>query len=97
MRVLVIFAHPVETSYAAALHRTVQESLAGRHEVRGRGLYRVKIGVGDLPKAHITRYFRWFCAKEAKVRYLAHYHMNVSTPKSRTAYQARVARELAAL
>lgn len=193
MRVLVIFAHPVETSYAAALHETVLHALAGRHEVRdldlyaedfdprlsreerlnyhdttrnltgiekyvemlrwaeavvfcfpvwcfgvpailkgffdrvlapgvafdidgavvtpklthirhvvavttyGRDLWRVKIGVGDLPKAHIKRYFAWFCAKDAKVRYLAHYHMNVSTPKSRAAYQARVARELAAL
>jgi putative NADPH-quinone reductase len=193
MRVLVIFAHPVETSYAAALHATVLQALGTRHEVRdldlyaedfdprltreerlnyhdttrnvvpvqkyadlmrwaegvvfcfpvwcfgvpailkgffdrvlapgvafdidgalvtpkltqirrivavatyGRDLWRVKVGVGDLPKAHITRYFRWFCAKDAKVRYLAHYHMNISTPKSRAAFQARVAREVGAL
>jgi putative NADPH-quinone reductase len=193
MRVLVIFAHPVETSFAAALHATVLQNLSGRHEVRdldlyaenfdprltreerlnyhdtslnlppiaryadmlrwaeavvfcfpvwcfgvpailkgffdrvlapgvafdidgalvtpkltnikrvvavttyGRDLYRVKIGVGDLPKAHITRYFRWFCARDAKVRYLAHYHMNVSTPQSRGRFQARVARAIAAL
>ena len=193
MRVLVIFAHPVETSYAAALHATVLQSLAGRHEVQdldlyaedfdprlsrderlnyhdttnnvaplkkyveqvrwaeavvfcfpvwcfgvpailkgwfdrvlmpgvafdiagavvtpkltqirhvvavttyGRDIWRIKIGVGDLPKAQITRYFRWFCARDATVRYLAHHHMNASTPDSRAKYQARVARELARL
>jgi len=193
MRVLVIFAHPVETSFAAALHTTVLESLGTRHDVRdvdlyaedfdprltraerlvyhdtdvnqapvaryvellrwaeavvfcfpvwcfglpailkgffdrvmmpgmafdidgalvtpklqnirrvvavttyGRDLWRVKIGVGDLPKRQITRYFRWFCAKDAKVTYLAHYHMNVSTPDSRSAYQQRVARVIRAL
>lgn len=192
MRVLVIFAHPVETSFAAALHTTVLESLKPRHEVRdldlyaedfdprltreerlnyhdpvlnfpgiakyagmlrwaeavvfcfpvwcfgvpailkgffdrvlapgvafdiegtlvtpkltnirrvaavatyGRDLYRVKIGVGDLPKAQITRYFRWFCAKDAKVSYMAHYHMNASTPQSRGRFQARVARAMEA-
>jgi len=63
----------------------------------GRDLWRVKIGVGDLPKRQITRYFRWFCAKDAKVTYLAHYHMNVSTPDSRSAYQQRVARVIRAL
>jgi putative NADPH-quinone reductase len=193
MRVLVIYAHPVETSYAAALHKTVLESLAGRHEVRdldlyaenfdprlsreerltyhdtainqaplagyvemirwaeavvfcfpvwcfgvpailkgwfdrvlmpgvafdidgtvvtpklthiksivavttyGRDIWRIKIGVGDLPKAQITKYFRWFCARDAKMRYLAHHHMNASTPKSRAAFQAKVAREVSAL
>lgn len=193
MRVLVIFAHPVETSFAASLHQTVLTNLHGRHEVRdldlyaedfdprltrqerlnyhdttlnlppiakyaemlrwaeavvfcfpvwcfgvpailkgyfdrvlapgvafdidgtvvtpkltnirrvvavttyGRDLYRVKIGVGDLPKAQITRYFRWFCAKDCKVTYMAHYHMNASTPDSRGRYQARVAKTLAAL
>jgi NAD(P)H dehydrogenase (quinone) len=186
MRVLVIYAHPVETSYAAALHAMVLQTLGARHEVRdldlyaddfdprltreerlnyhdttrnlapiakyvdmlrwaeavvfcfpvwcfgvpailkgffdrvlapgvafdidgtkvaplltnirrvvavttyGRDLYRVKIGVGDLPKAHITRYFRWFCARDAKVSYYAHYHMNASTPDSRARYFARV-------
>jgi putative NADPH-quinone reductase len=193
MRVLVIFAHPVETSFAAALHATVLEALGTRHEVRdvdlyaddfdprltreerlayhdtsvniapvakyvemlrwaeavvfcfpvwcfglpailkgffdrvlmpgvafdidgalvtpklhnirrivavttyGRDLWRVKVGVGDLPKRQITRYFRWFCAQDAKVTYLAHYHMNVSTPESRATYQKRVARVVGAL
>jgi len=193
MRVLVIFAHPVETSFAAALHATVLAALGNRHEIRdidlyaddfdprltreerlnyhntrineapvakyvadlrwaeavvfcypvwcfgvpailkgffdrvlmpgvafdidgalvtpklqnirrvvavttyGRDLWRVKIGVGDLPKKQITRYFRWFCAKDAKVTYLAHYHMNISTDQTRAAYQKRVARVIEAL
>jgi len=63
----------------------------------GRDLWRVKIGVGDLPKRQITRYFRWFCAENVKVTYLAHYHMNASTPESRAAYQQRVARAIGAL
>jgi NAD(P)H dehydrogenase (quinone) len=40
MRVLVLFAHPVETSYGAALHRTVVETLtAAGHQVDDCDLY----------------------------------------------------------
>ena len=40
MRVLVLFAHPVETSYQAALHKTVVENLtAAGHEVDDCDLY----------------------------------------------------------
>ncbi|WP_159585690.1 NAD(P)H-dependent oxidoreductase [Chelativorans xinjiangense] len=40
MRVLVLFAHPVESSYSAALHATVVESLgAAGHEVDDCDLY----------------------------------------------------------
>jgi NAD(P)H dehydrogenase (quinone) len=40
MRVLVLFAHPVETSYQAALHRVVLENLkAAGHEVDDCDLY----------------------------------------------------------
>ena len=40
MRVLVLFAHPVETSFSAALHNKVVETLrAGRHEVDDCDLY----------------------------------------------------------
>lgn len=40
MRVLVLFAHPVESSYGAALHRTVVEQLkAAGHEVDDCDLY----------------------------------------------------------
>jgi putative NADPH-quinone reductase len=40
MRVLVLYAHPVETSYCAALHRTTVEALAAAgHEVDDCDLY----------------------------------------------------------
>ena len=40
MRVLVVFAHPVETSYNAALHRTIVERLTAKgHEVDDCDLY----------------------------------------------------------
>jgi NAD(P)H dehydrogenase (quinone) len=40
MRVLVVYAHPVETSFAGALHRTVVDTLkAGGHEVDDCDLY----------------------------------------------------------
>jgi len=193
MRVLVIFAHPVETSYAAALHATVLRTLRAKHEVRdldlyadgfdprlsreerlhyhdtsrniapvakyvellrwaeavvfcfpvwcfglpailkgffdrvlipgvafdidgaivtpmlthikriaavttyGRARWLVRVSIGDLPRAHITRYFRWCCGKDTRVRYLAHYHMNVSTDASRARFLARVERTMAAL
>lgn len=52
--------------------------------------------VGNLPKRQITRYVRWFCAPGAEVAYLAHYHMNASTPDSRAAFLDRVERRMAA-
>ncbi len=193
MRVLVIYAHPVETSYGAALHAAALQALGARHEVRdldlyadgfdprlgreerlnyhdparnvapvaryvellrwaeavvfcfpvwcfglpailkgffdrvllpgfafdldgerttprlthirlvcavttyGRAWWVVRVSIGDLPRKQITRYFRWFCGKGTKVRYLAHYHMNAATPQSRAAFLARVGRTLAAL
>lgn len=51
--------------------------------------------VGDLPRRQITRYVRWFCHPSAKAEYLAHYHMNKSTPESRAAYLAKVERTMA--
>ena len=192
MRVLVIYAHPVETSYAAALHATVLQALRTRHDVRdldlyadgfdprlsrderlyyhdtaanvapvakyvdllrwaeavvfcfpvwcfglpailkgffdrvlipgvafdidgakvtprlthirrivavtsyGRARWMVRFSIGDLPRAHITRYFRWFCGKDTGVSYLAHYHMNVSTDATRARFLARVQQTLAA-
>jgi putative NADPH-quinone reductase len=43
MRVLVLFAHPVETSFVAALHRRVVETLRARgHEVDDLDLYAEK-------------------------------------------------------
>jgi putative NADPH-quinone reductase len=52
--------------------------------------------VGNLPRRQVTRYVRWFCHPSAKATYLAHYHMNASTPASREAYLAKVERTMAA-
>jgi len=193
VRVLVIYAHPVATSYAASLHATVLDALQGRHEIRdidlyaddfdprlsraerldyhdvaanrdgivqyvealrwaeavvfcfpvwcfglpailkgffdrvlapgvafdidgarvtpllsnigrivavttyGRARWVVRFSIGDLPRAHITRYFRWFCGRGARVSYLAHYHMNISTDASRAAFRSRVAAQIGRL
>lgn len=51
--------------------------------------------MGDPPRKSVTRYVRWFCARDTKVTYLAHYHMNASTDASRGRHLAKVARELA--
>ena len=39
MRVLVLYAHPVETSFGAAVHQTLVETLRKRHEVDDCDLY----------------------------------------------------------
>ena len=52
--------------------------------------------VGDLPRRQVTRYVRWFCHPSARAEYLAHYHMNASTPASRGAYLDKVERRMAA-
>ncbi len=193
MRILVIYAHPVESSYAAALHATVLETLRAHHEVRdldlyaedfdprlsrderlqyhdvtrnsesvaryvemlrwaeavvfcfpvwsfglpailkgffdrvlipgvafdidgarvtpklthiahviavctyGRGRWTVRFSIGDLPRTQISRYFRWFCARGATLRYLAHYQMNAATERSRARFLAHVRRTLASI
>jgi len=45
---------------------------------------------GDPPRKTFTRYFRRLIAKDGKVEYLAHYHMNVSTDVSRSRFMAKV-------
>jgi putative NADPH-quinone reductase len=62
----------------------------------GRPWWLVRFGVGDLPRRVVTRYFRVLCGARTRVRYLAHYHMNKSTPASRAAFLAKVRREMAA-
>ncbi len=193
MRVLVIFCHPVEDSYQAALHRTVRLALEGAgHEVDDLDLYAeafdpvlsreerqgyhdmgsnrrpvqgyverllaaealvlcfpvwnfgppamlkgffdrvflpgvsfhlsadgritpalrhirkvaavVTYGgarwvawvMGDPPRKLVTRHLRYLVGPRARVRYLAHYHMNVSTEASRRRFLARVERAMAA-
>lgn len=46
--------------------------------------------MGDPPRRTVCRYVRWFCAKDTRTTYLAHYHMNGSTDASRAAFAARV-------
>lgn len=52
--------------------------------------------MGDPPRKTVTRYVRWFCARDARVTYVAHYHMNGSTDASRRTHLARVRRALSA-
>lgn len=61
----------------------------------GRAWWMVKLVVGDLPRRQILRYVRWFCAPGAETFYLAHYHMNASTPESRARFLAKVEKRLA--
>ncbi len=46
--------------------------------------------VGDPPRKLVTRYLRWFVAKDARIAYHALYHMNVATDAKRAAFLARV-------
>ena len=63
----------------------------------GRAWWMVKFSVGDLPRAQITKYFRWFCHKRAKADYLALYHMNVADEAARKRFIAKVAKTMTAL
>jgi len=80
MRVLVLFAHPVETSYGAALHRTVVEALAAAgHEVDDCDLYaenftatlsreeRLNYQEVGPNRTHVERYVERLLAAEALV------------------------------
>ena len=58
--------------------------------------WKVALTIGDIPRAQIGKFFRWF-AGGARVRYLALYNMNVATGCQRTAFVARVDRVVAAL
>lgn len=46
--------------------------------------------VGDPPRRMVTRYVRWFTARDTRVDYLGLYHMNVATQARREAFIARV-------
>lgn len=53
--------------------------------------------VGNPPRKMITRYLRWFVARDARIRYLALYHMNIATEAQRKSFIARVSAELSTL
>jgi putative NADPH-quinone reductase len=46
--------------------------------------------VGDPPRKTVCRYVRWFCSRNVRLSYLAHYHMNASTEQSRARFTGRV-------
>ena len=46
--------------------------------------------IGDPPRKTITRYVRWFIARDAKVDYLALYHMNIASLATRQKFLVRV-------
>ncbi len=51
--------------------------------------------MGDPPRKMVTRYLRWFAARDARVRYLALYHMNVADAARRRAFLDRVREAMA--
>lgn len=53
--------------------------------------------MGDPPRKVVTRYLRWFVARDARVRYLALYHLNTADERRRLAFLDRVRGELARL
>ena len=55
----------------------------------------VALWMGDPPRKLVTRYLRHLVCPGAKVRYLAHYHMNVSTAASRARFLTRVEHAMA--
>ena len=59
----------------------------------GRPWYMAK-WMGDPPRKIVTRYLRWFTARQASVKYLALYHLNVASETQRNAFVARVEKAL---
>ncbi len=51
--------------------------------------------MGDPPRKYVTRYWKWYVRRGAKITYLAHYDMNRSTPAGRERFLERVGQELA--
>ena len=53
--------------------------------------------MGDPPRKMVTRYMKRLTARQARVDYHAHYHMNVATPDRLTAFRDRVGQAMARL
>jgi NAD(P)H dehydrogenase (quinone) len=53
------------------------------------------IGMADPPRKIIKRYLPWFTGSNARVRYLALYHMNTATFERRDGFLKKVRREMA--
>lgn len=52
---------------------------------------REALWIGDPPRKLITRYLKWFVAKDARVRYEALYHMNAADAARRGRFLGRCA------
>lgn len=50
--------------------------------------------MGDPPRKLVTRYLRWFVARDARVAYHALYHMNVADEARRRDFLQRVGRSM---
>ncbi len=46
--------------------------------------------MGDPPRRIVTRYMRLVAGRQARVSYLAHYHLNVATPTQRERFKRKV-------
>jgi putative NADPH-quinone reductase len=55
----------------------------------------VALWMGDPPRKLVTRYLRHLVCPGARIRYLAHYHMNVSTAATRRRFLAPVEHAMA--
>jgi putative NADPH-quinone reductase len=53
--------------------------------------------IGDPPRRIITRYLRWFMAKDAKVRYLPLYNLHRTENADHSAFVGKVGRAMRAL
>ena len=84
MRVLCLYCNPREESFHAGI------STHGRQRSHA-------IWVGDPPRKLVTRYLRWFVARDARVRYAALYHMNVAAEVRRERLLGRVERVMRGL
>jgi hypothetical protein len=51
--------------------------------------------MGDPPRKIVTRYMKRLTAKQARVDYHAHYHMNVATEPQLKRFMARVGAAMA--
>ena len=89
MRARVVFAHPVGSSYNAALHQAVVRGLtrAGHTVDDLDPLWRAARPVltRDVP-TQMTRAVRWYLHPSARCRYLALYDMNSATEAKRKAF-----------
>jgi putative NADPH-quinone reductase len=92
VRILLIYAHPIETSFHAALHDTIRARLAGRHTVEDCDPYSEGFGPRKLDR----RVLRATVTPGASVSYPALYAVNVASEAPRPRFIADVAARMEA-